>query len=234
MVHGAPEGARESHGARDQPGLSGPQGGHTTDVGRALRRLSTGAHGILGRPITDREAGSFEKYLFLLIKWSKAQRLIGSSDPDWIVDNLILDSLLFLPLLPPHSGSIADLGSGAGLPGVPIKIVRSELEVTLIESRERRASFLAAVVRELQLSGLRVVNQRAERLAAAGVGLFDVVVMRCAGRPDVVVPMARRLLAPGGTAILSGPPAGQLLSDGRWVNVRGVDPGTVRRFAVYE
>src|SRR4030095_4695568 len=67
----------------------------------------------------------------------------------WIVEHLFLDSLLFLRLVPSTARSLADIGSGAGMPGVPIRIVRSDAEVTLVESRRRRASFFSALVREL-------------------------------------------------------------------------------------
>jgi len=128
---------------------------------------------------------------------------------------------------------MADLGSGAGLPGIPIKIVRPELRVTLIESRERRASFLAAVIRELELQGCRVVADRAE--VAADVAVYDAVVMRCAGDLEELVPVAARLTKPGGSVIASGPPrvrAAPLPSMPlEWVEVpRAI--GT-RRFAVY-
>ncbi|MBI2014675.1 MAG: class I SAM-dependent methyltransferase, partial [Candidatus Rokubacteria bacterium] len=69
-----------------------------------------------------------------MIKWQKTQRLIGSDDPAWIVENLFLDSLLFLRFLPTPVRSLLDLGSGAGLPGIPLKIVRGNLDLVLVES----------------------------------------------------------------------------------------------------
>jgi 16S rRNA (guanine527-N7)-methyltransferase len=203
-------------------------------VNRALERLAAAAPRILDRPITDREMGAFDKYLELLLKWQRVQRLVGSTDPDWIVDRLFLDSLLFLKVLPPGARSTADLGSGAGLPGLPIKIVRPDVAMTLIEARERRASFLSAVVRELALQGVRVANARGEDFAAEHPAIFEAVLLRCAGDHESVVPVARKLLARGGVGIVAGPPTKKPLADGRWVEVEGIEPGSTRRFIVLD
>jgi 16S rRNA (guanine527-N7)-methyltransferase len=157
---------------------------------------------------------------------------VGSIDPAWINEALFLDSLLFLRVLPPAVRSVADLGSGAGLPGIPIKIVRPEIEVALVESRERRTSFLSAVVRELRLPGIRVLNERAEDLVDEAGPRFGAVLMRCAGDPGRLLPLATRLVYPGGTVIAAGPPERQELPLGQWVEIAGVRRGQMRRFAV--
>jgi 16S rRNA (guanine527-N7)-methyltransferase len=151
----------------------------------------------------------------------------------WIVEHLILDSLLFLRLLPPSPNSILDLGSGAGLPGLPIKIVWRDVDVTLIESRRRRASFLTSVVRELQLERAHIVADRVEDREQDLAGRFDAVVMRCAGDVDELIPLASRLVVPQGLVIASGPPRPKPLAMGEWVTVPGSRPGSTRRFAVH-
>lgn len=199
----------------------------------ALDSLATGARTILGRPLDERELGAFSKYLGLLQRWQKIHRLVGSVEPEWIVENLFLDSLLFLHVLPVDIDAVADLGSGAGFPGIPIKIVRSGLYVGLIESRERRVSFLSTVVRELALDRIRVVGGRSENLPSELAGAFGAVVMRCAGDAQRLLPDAERLVMPGGMVVLSGPPDRTQLRRGEWVEVPGVIPGRTRRFAVY-
>ena len=151
----------------------------------------------------------------------------------WIVEHLFLDSLLFLRLLPSTTRTLVDIGSGAGMPGVPIKIVRTDVEVTLVESRRRRASFLSAVVRELDLNQVSVVADRIERRLTEMEGRFDAVVMRCAGDVGELMPLAGRLLAPQGLVIASGPPEPRPLSQGEWVVIPGLRPSSTRRFAVY-
>jgi 16S rRNA (guanine527-N7)-methyltransferase len=199
----------------------------------AFDLLSTRAAGILSRPLAAAELERFEKYLSLLTRWQRIHRLVGSVEPGWVVEHLFLDSLLFLGVLPKALRSLGDIGSGAGFPGIPIKIVRPEVNVTLIESRQRRASFLSTVVRELGLERIRVEAGRAEDAAEKGAGSLDAVAMRCAGDPEMVLDSARALVAPGGVIVVSGPPERRPIAAGRWVEVEGIRPGSTRLFAVY-
>jgi len=199
----------------------------------ALEVLANGASPILGRALTDQERGNFEKYLGLLIKWQKAHRLVGSTEPMWIVEHLFLDSLLFLRLLPSSVRTLADVGSGAGLPGLPLKIVKPEIEVVLIESRRRRAMFLASAIREMKLRGVRVLEGRLESFAADLQQRVDAVVMRCAGDVESMIPAAASITTRDGIVIASGPPEPRPLFLGEWVTVQGVKRGATRRFAVY-
>lgn len=189
---------------------------------------------MLGRRLAEAERARFVKYLDLLLKWQRVHRLVGSSDPDWIADQLFLDSLVFLRVLPASTGRLLDLGAGAGFPGVPIAIVRPEIEVTLMEGRQRRASFLAAVVRELPLVNARVRAERAETARSELAESFDAVVMRCAGALADVVPLALAFTRPGGLVVLSGPPKARATTVGRWVEVEGTAPDSRRRFLIAE
>lgn len=175
--------------------------------------LSGPCSAALGRPLLAPELEHLIKYLELLLKWQKTQRLVASADPAWIASALMADSLLFLRVLPVGAGTIIDVGSGAGFPGIPIKIVSPRIDVTLLESRQRRASFLKAVVRELGLRGVSVVDRRLESLVPDLAGVFDAAVMRCAGAPDRLLPAVLPLLRPGGVVAVSGPPAGTRRGD---------------------
>jgi 16S rRNA (guanine527-N7)-methyltransferase len=195
--------------------------------------LSNGAAVILKRPLSAHERDDFSKYLSLLLKWQKAHRLVGSSDPMWIVEHLFLDSLLFLKLLPASVRTLGDVGSGAGLPGLPIKIVRREIDVIFIESRRRRAMFLTSAIRAMKLGGSRVAEGRVESLGEELRGRLDAVVMRCVGDVDEMIPTAAVLVSQSGVVVASGPPKPKPLSIGEWTTVPGVRPGSSRRFAVY-
>ena len=140
------------------------------------------------------------------MKWQKAQRLVGSDDPAWIGSDLIADSLLFSRVIPGAIRRLIDIGSGAGCPGIPLAIVMPDVSFTLVESRQRRASFLRAVVRELGLANTEVINQRLESLPARLAGGFDAAVMRCAGDPRRLLQLTLPLLCPGGVMVASGPP----------------------------
>jgi len=198
-----------------------------------LEALANGAEAILGRVLDELERENFRKYLTLLLKWQKAHRLVGSNDPMWIVEHLFLDSLLFLRLLPSSARTLSDLGAGAGLPGLPIKIVRRDIDVVLIESRRRRAMFLTSAVRAMRLEGVRVLEGRVEDLVSELRGTFDAVVMRCAGDIEVMIPVAADLVSDHGIVIASGPPNPKPLSVGDWVTVPGLRRGMSRRFAIY-
>ena len=114
-----------------------------------------------------------------------------------------------------------------------MKIVLPSLDVTLIESRLRRASFLAAAIRELGLSRARVVSTRVEGVAEELLGTFGAVVMRCAGGMEDLLPSVSKLVSPGGVIVCSGPPSRKTLQGGEWVEVQGYKAGRTRLFAVF-
>lgn len=227
MGCGRPRRPRAAKGRRAQPRRAKPQGGDSHP------ELREGAREILGRHLSNPEADLFSKYLKLLNKWGSVSRLIGSTDPDWIVERLFLDSLLFLRVLPASVRSLLDFGAGAGVPGIPIRIVKPEMELTLLEGQRRRASFLSTVVRELGLHRVRIVHARAEQTLDELRGAFDAVVMRCAGSLDETLPLAVQFVRPAGVVIASGPPYARHPYPGtEWVTVPGVGAGATRRFAV--
>jgi 16S rRNA (guanine527-N7)-methyltransferase len=196
--------------------------------------LHDGASRITGRHLPAKGCVQLSKYLKLLAEWNKVHRLVGSSDPLFIVERLILDSLLFLRVLPRLEGSVVDIGSGAGLPGIPLKIVVPSIEMTMLESRRRRASFLSTAIRELALENVRLVHARAEEAVEQLAGSFDTAVMRSVGRLDRVVPVAARFVKPGGVVVVSGPPNPQATDLGRWTRVEGVKAGSSRQFLIHQ
>ena len=203
-------------------------------LAKALRTLEAGAAGILGRQLTQPELDQFSKYLQLLQKWQRVQRLVGSAEPGWIVEHLFLDSLLFLQILPSAVGSLCDVGSGAGFPGIPIRIVSPNLPVTLIESRQRRVSFLSEAVRVLDLRNASVASARVESPPPELIGSFGAAVLRCAGPVAEMVPAVSRLVSPGGMILCSGPPKPHALPEGgEWREAVDAVGGRRRLFAVF-
>lgn len=176
--------------------------------------LSRGFKQILQRPPSPVEADAFSRYLRLLLQWNRIQHLTSYRRPTDIAEKLFLDSLLFLRWVPPGRARVLDLGAGAGIPGLPLKIVNPEIRLTLVEARRRRASFLSAVVRELALEGVSVLAGRAEDLLELEPGLrgaYDAVVTRAIGPLPSIIPLAMAFLTLGGRVIASGPPAGKPL-----------------------
>lgn len=181
------------------------------------------------RPLTETEGGKLAKYLELLRKWQRTHRLIGSDEPAWILENVFAHSLCFLEAVPAESRAIADVGSGAGLPGVPIAIVRTDLALTLIEPKQRRASFLSTVVRELELDTTQVASERVEDLGDDYTERFDAVVMRCAGGAPRVHADAFRLLRSGGVLVVSAHSAGSPPEEAEVLSVQAPS-GALRTF----
>jgi 16S rRNA (guanine527-N7)-methyltransferase len=119
---------------------------------------------------------------------------IADSDRDRLMDRHVLDSLRAVPCLRPSDLRLADLGSGAGLPGIPVAIALPDRTMTLVEPMQRRAAFLELAVRELGLRNTEVVVSRAERAAIT----VDVCLIRALAGPEMAWRLARPLLRPGG------------------------------------
>jgi 16S rRNA (guanine527-N7)-methyltransferase len=131
-------------------------------------------------------------YLELLDKWNHAYNLTAVRDPADMVARHLLDSLAILPWL--HGTTLADLGSGAGLPGIPLAIARPDLAVTLVESNGKKARFLREAVRSLPLANIGVEQARVQDVR----GQFDTITARAfASIPDMLA-WGGSLLAPGG------------------------------------
>lgn len=102
-----------------------------------------------------------QAYAALLEKWNRIYNLTALSAPSQVVTHHLLDSLAVLPHL--AVSSIADIGSGGGLPGIPLAIARPELSLTLVEASHKKASFLRQAKIELALGNVDIVNQRVEQ-----------------------------------------------------------------------
>lgn len=180
----------------------------------ALAHLARTARVLTGGSIAPEVSDRFSRYLDLLGLWNRSQNLTGLQGPAEIVRGLFEDSLLFLPLLPDRPLRVVDLGAGAGIPGIPLRIVDEGIDLTLVESRRKRVSFLRAVRRELGFErGMVIEEGRAEVLAreiTARDGVFDVALARAIGDLRKVVPMALSYLKPKGLFIMSAPPPDRL------------------------
>ena len=114
--------------------------------------------------VTDVQIEQIQRYVALLLKWNDAMNLTAIHDPLEILYRHFCESMFGATLLPIGNGRLADVGSGGGFPGLPLKIARPDLEVCLIESNVKKATFLAEVVRELELARARVLVSRYEEL----------------------------------------------------------------------
>jgi 16S rRNA (guanine527-N7)-methyltransferase len=116
----------------------------------------------LGIALEERAVERLLAYLALMAKWNKTYNLTAVRDPLAMVSHHLLDSLAVLPHLPMAVGTLADAGSGAGLPGIPLAIARPEWAVVLAEANQKKAAFLRQATIELQLHNASVHEGRVE------------------------------------------------------------------------
>lgn len=156
---------------------------------------------IAGRNVSRETFERLRIYEDLLRKWTSRINLIGRSTVDDIRDRHIRDSVQVFDCVPSATGHWADLGSGAGLPGIVVAILaaeeRPDLRMTLVESDLRKSAFLMTVARELGLH-IRIETQRIETLAPLGA---DVLSARALAPLDRLLGYAERHMVPGGIAI---------------------------------
>lgn len=136
----------------------------------------------------------FMHYLELLTKWNKVFNLTSITDPHDMVMLHILDSLSIHPYL--HGSHILDVGTGAGLPGIPLAILLPEKKFTLMDSNSKKTRFLTQVVLELKLKNVAVIHSRCEDLRPER--LFDSILSRAFASLRVMLEVTQHLVAPHG------------------------------------
>lgn len=145
-------------------------------------------------------------YLDLLARWNRTYNLTAVRDPGEMVSRHLLDSLAVSPFV--RGATLVDLGSGAGLPGIPLAIARPDLRVTLVESNGKKARFLREAVRSLPLANVRVEQSRVQD----STGKFDTVTARAFASLTDMLAWGGHLLA----------------NDGRWLALKGhADPAEI-------
>jgi 16S rRNA (guanine527-N7)-methyltransferase len=172
-----------------------------------FRKILLAAADEMGLALTGEQIGLFETYREILLLWNSKMNLVSlQSEIDLPVRHFI-DSLTLLPYLPSTPGTVLDIGSGAGFPSVPVKIVRGDLHMILLEASRKKSSFLKEVIRRLGLQGISVLNGRLEELLQKDRKLsFDLIVSRATLKLPELVARGLPLLKEGGfLAAMKGP-----------------------------
>jgi 16S rRNA (guanine527-N7)-methyltransferase len=143
-------------------------------------------------------------YLGLLARWNRAYNLTAVRDPDIMVRRQLLDSLSILPWV--DEGPVLDVGTGAGLPGIPLAIARPDLNFSLLDSNGKKTRFVTQVVAELGLANVEVIRSRVEQLDRPQH--YALITSRAFATLAEMVEKTRRLLAP----------------DGCWLAMKGAEP----------
>lgn len=141
-----------------------------------------------------------ERFATLLLERAVPLGLVAESDRDRLWERHVMDSLRALPCLPPPAHVVVDVGSGAGLPGVPVAVARPDCQVILVEQKARRAAFLELAIELLGLGNARVVARPAARAGVRG----DVAVARALADPIRAWGMCRPVLTPTGRLLYFG------------------------------
>jgi 16S rRNA (guanine527-N7)-methyltransferase len=156
-------------------------------------------------------------YIDLLLRWNQKTSLTTVTDPESILRFHFGESLLAVPAVPIRHGRLADVGSGAGFPAVPIRMVFDKLRVILIESNQKKATFLAEVVRELRLQNVEVHRCRMEAVCLEDQPV-DFISARAVRIDDEFLNWSRRSLNSTGSLVLwlGEEDAGNISHKSRW------------------
>ena len=138
----------------------------------------------------------------LLLKWNKTYNLTALRDPAQAISHHLLDSLAILPHV--SAGNLLDVGSGGGLPGIPLAIARPDLSVSMVDTVQKKTTFLQQAVIELALKNVTVHHARVEEMH----GQYAQISSRAFAEIGLFISLTRHLLAP----------------NGRWLAMKGVRP----------
>jgi len=148
--------------------------------------------------LTGDQISALLEHIDLIKASSGRMNLVSKNDLPKLVERHLLDSLLVLTVYKfPPGATVADLGSGAGFPGVPVAIARPDLKIDLIESRQRKSLFLKKVVEKLKLINVQVVNKRWERIDKP----YDIVLVRAVFNKEDLQKKVIPHLSPGGVLL---------------------------------
>jgi 16S rRNA (guanine527-N7)-methyltransferase len=170
---------------------------------------------VFGEAQIEAPAGAldmFELYTALLLEWNKKTNLTAITAPEDIAVKHYADSLSLLPHLGADAASLIDIGSGAGFPGVPIKILRPDIRLTLLDSLNKRALFLQELARRLGLADVQIIHARAEDAADGLWEAFDIAATRAVASLAMTSAYALPFVKPGGAylAMKGGNPCAEI------------------------
>jgi 16S rRNA (guanine527-N7)-methyltransferase len=184
----------------------------------------------MGLRVTAEQQERLLDYLTLMAKWNAVYNLTSLRDPMQMVTHHLLDSLAAVPAFD-GAANVLDVGSGGGLPGMVLAIVRPDMKVSMIDTVHKKTAFLTQVKAELSLNNVTVYTARVEQLQVAEDAKFDVITSRAFADLSDFVNWSEHLLAPTGRFIaLKGmaPQEEQQRVPGAW-KVAGVEPLHVPR-----
>ena len=177
-----------------------------------IKLLINGAKAF-GINLSERTVEAFDLYLWELLKWNEKMNLTAIRSEKGIVLKHFLDSLSVFPLLLKIS-SLLDIGSGAGFPGIPLKMIQPSLEVTLIDSEQKKVDFQRHIIRTLVLKGIEAIHGRIQdkQILQTLGGRSDAIIARAFSDLDTLLLLSFPFLKKGGILLaMKGEGAGEEL-----------------------
>jgi len=166
--------------------------------------------------LNEDQINQFKKYLVLLKEEAEKVNLTAIKDDPGIIEKHFYDSLLLAKNLLLSNQVLLDLGSGAGFPGIPLKIAFPSLKITLLEPTIKKARFLAKVINELNLHDIVVMAERAETFADREREQYDIVVARAVSQLNILLELALPLVHVDGYFVAyKGARAGEEIQEGQ-------------------
>lgn len=167
---------------------------------KGFNLLQAEANKCLGLTLTDQQMASLARYASELIIQNQVHNLTAITEPQQIRHKHFLDSLSCLLVLPERPGRVIDIGTGAGFPGLVLRIVRPEIQLTLVDSSTKKTGFLSHLVQVLDLEGVTIIHSRAESLGRNNDHRekYDWAVARAVARLSILLEYLLPLVKVGG------------------------------------
>lgn len=185
--------------------------------------------------VSQNQEQMFDEYFSMLVETNKHLNLTAITEERDVLIKHFLDSVLPERLIP-QNATIVDVGTGAGFPALPLKIVRPDLKVCLVDSLNKRINFLNAVCDQLKLEGVKAVHSRAEDFAKNNREKFDVAVARAVAQLNTLAEYLLPLVKVGGVAVIykSSKLEEELKDAKRAIEILGAKVEKIERFVVDE
>ena len=154
----------------------------------------------IGVEISQKQAEQFYTYMELLLEWNEKMNLTAITDPEEVILKHFIDSLTIIPYLK-EADTVLDIGTGAGFPGIPLKILEENKKFTLLDSLYKRIIFLQTVITELELKNIQAIHGRAEEFVSKERETYDIVTSRAVARLNVLLEYMLPFVKVGGRCI---------------------------------
>jgi 16S rRNA (guanine527-N7)-methyltransferase len=175
---------------------------YSISMNQDMMLLSKNAR-LLGIELNDQQLSQFDVYKNELLNWNAKTNLISENSSGEIITRHFLDSLTAVKFIPKPAARMIDIGSGAGFPGIPLKITEPALDIYLLEANRKKVSFLKHIIRLLNFSTAIVLHDRVENIMKTDTlkEKFDILISRATFKLDELLPLGDFFLAPDGQLI---------------------------------